>query len=82
MFVKNGFFVIWSNFSHKSDIEVPKKELSEFRGELLHYRGKHIFTVFSMQKSAYLSLLKVHKNEKFFGLDFEFRTFLMLVMHE
>jgi hypothetical protein len=29
-----------------------------------------------------IMLLKVHKNENFFGFDFEFCTFSMLVMHK
>jgi hypothetical protein len=39
--------------------------------------GVHVITIHSG-----IAALKVHKNENFFGFDFEFCTISMLVMHK
>jgi hypothetical protein len=37
---------------------------------------------YDFQKAPLSSLLKVHKNENFFGFDFEFCPISLLVMHK
>ncbi len=51
-------------------MEIPNK-----RASFLTVRSRKI-----SQKLKYY--LKVHKNENFFGFDFEFCTISMLVMHK
>ncbi len=67
---------------------IPHTDFDEKNSVILARFANFVYTVLKKEKIADILrnvttvCLKVHKNENFFGFDFEFCTISMLVMHK
>ncbi len=78
--MKNKFFVLTLLLYSTRFAQLQDRGGEEEAGEPLHCHRAH-FQAPDGQVGQFFRL-KVHKNENFFGFDFEFCTTSLLVMHK